>query len=417
MSDLEIRFSPSTEQDAGAFRLVELPSELCQLIDSAVETKTSHPILSIKGHPTEDAVVCTADKTYTLRSVVLSNTVLVLTPSRTDPDGTVHVRDQLHDVLELVPSVPKLHKLSVLLRGMEYDEGDEDRRTTLPKYSYEQARAEIQASESELRVGLRERRVLVLDGLRHCSFSSCSFSPWCRRRLTGPRLLEHAGYLRPITPAHLNTILELLLNYLISLSLVHDAAPVDDLVSALADDHDISRGVSTQVMSWFGRIEENTWKMDVNAVVAEIGLGIIRHYKHEPILETEFMTKWKNAVGDTFESAVSLQLLSVRSPLCTFSSNESDIRVQRQGNYLRNTNNVLGMTLNYFAASALPTDAAARFAELFLTRPRWKGDEIEPFLSDISVNAKERDKLLLKHARAITTPEGILYTARVGYNN
>lgn len=86
--------------------------------------------LSIKGHPTEDAVVCTADKTYTLRSVVLSNTVLVLTPSRTDPDGTVHVRDQLHEVLELVPSVPKLHKLSVLLRGMEYDEGDEDRRVS-----------------------------------------------------------------------------------------------------------------------------------------------------------------------------------------------------------------------------------------------------------------------------------------------
>ena len=86
--------------------------------------------LSIKGHPTEDAVVCTADKTYTLRSVALSNTVLVVTPSRTDPDGTVHVRDQLHEVLELVPSVPKLHKLSVLLRGMEYDEGDEDRRVS-----------------------------------------------------------------------------------------------------------------------------------------------------------------------------------------------------------------------------------------------------------------------------------------------
>lgn len=75
-------------------------------------------------------MVCTADRTYTLRSVVLSNTVLVATPSRTDPDGTVHVRDQIHEVLELVPSVPKLHKLSVLLRGMEYDEGDEDRRVS-----------------------------------------------------------------------------------------------------------------------------------------------------------------------------------------------------------------------------------------------------------------------------------------------
>jgi len=91
--------------------------------------------------------------------------------------------------------------------------------------------------------------------------------------------LIHAGYLRPIAPVHLNTILELLLNYLISLSLSHEAAPVDDLVSALADDHDIPRDVSNQVMSWFGQVEEGTWKMDVNAAVAEIGLGILRHYK------------------------------------------------------------------------------------------------------------------------------------------
>lgn len=42
----------------------------------------------------------------------------------------MHVRDQLHEVLEVVPSVPKLHKLAVLLRGMEYDEGDDERRVS-----------------------------------------------------------------------------------------------------------------------------------------------------------------------------------------------------------------------------------------------------------------------------------------------
>lgn len=89
----------------------------------------------------------------------------------------------------------------------------------------------------------------------------------------------NAGYLRPIAPVHLNTILELLLNYLILLNLSHEAAPVDDLVSALVDEHDIPRQVSNQVMSWFGQVEKGTWKMDVDAVVAEIGLGIIRHYK------------------------------------------------------------------------------------------------------------------------------------------
>lgn len=71
-------------------------------------------------------MLCTSEKTYAVRSVVLSNTVLVVTPSRSNPDGTVHIRDQLHEILELVPAVPKLYKLSVLLRGMEYDEGDED---------------------------------------------------------------------------------------------------------------------------------------------------------------------------------------------------------------------------------------------------------------------------------------------------
>ena len=44
MSELELRFSPSIDQDAGAFRLIELPPELCQLIDSTVETKTSQPM-------------------------------------------------------------------------------------------------------------------------------------------------------------------------------------------------------------------------------------------------------------------------------------------------------------------------------------------------------------------------------------
>lgn len=92
----------------------------------------------------------------------------------------------------------------------------------------------------------------------------------------------HAGQLRPIAPVHLNTILELLLNYLISLNLAHEAAPVEDLISALADEHDIPREVSDQIMSWFGQVEEGTWKMDVNTVVAEIGLGIIRHYKVPP---------------------------------------------------------------------------------------------------------------------------------------
>ena len=85
--------------------------------------------------------------------------------------------------------------------------------------------------------------------------------------------------LRPIAPSHLTTILELLLNYLVSLSLSHQAAPVEDLAAALDDEHEIKREVSRQVMAWFGGVRAGLWTMDVDATVKEVGLGILRAYK------------------------------------------------------------------------------------------------------------------------------------------
>lgn len=90
-----------------------------------------------------------------------------------------------------------------------------------------------------------------------------------------------------------------------------------------------------------------------------------------------------------------------------------------QGNYLTSTDALADPhvpLLTYYPSSSLPVEPGARFAELFLARPRWKVDEIAPFLADIAVDNKERDKLLLKHARALTDAQGIWYTARAKYN-
>jgi sister chromatid cohesion protein DCC1 len=32
-------------------------------------------------------------------------------------------------------------------------------------------------------------------------------------------------------------------------------------------------------MSWFGEIKDGRWKMDVEAIVKEMGLGILRNYR------------------------------------------------------------------------------------------------------------------------------------------
>ncbi|KAJ3537045.1 hypothetical protein NM688_g6747 [Phlebia brevispora] len=384
MPDFSLKFTQTPTTDAGTFKLLELPADLCKLIESSLDTP---PSLVIKGDSNEHAVLCTADKTYTVRSVVLSNSILTVTPPRAgefehgSSDDLV-IRDQIHEVLELVPCLPKLDKLGGLLRGREYDEGrddeedmdedmDDGRPTKRRKLTYEDARAMLQASDVELENGLKTRRVLTL-----------------------------RGELRPIAPSHLTTILELLLNYLVSLSLSHEAAPIEDLAAALEEDHEIRREVSRQVMAWFGETKGGLWTMDTSATVREVGIGIMRAYKNDPIAEDEFLKKWRATVGDKFESVVDLNLLS--------------------GNYLSSPSQFIEPPvplLTYFPASALPVDPAQRFGDLFLTRPRWKAEDIAPFLTDIAFDHKERDRLLLKFARAVTDSEGVWYTARAKYNS
>lgn len=120
-------------------------------------------------------------------------------------------------------------------------------------------------------------------------------------------------------------------------------------------------------------------------------------------------------MGDKYASSVSLSLLNVSYVL--HSVLLSDTNTTTKGNYLSSKDHYSeDETVKYFPVSSLPADPAQRFSDLFLTRSKWKNEDIIPFLSDIAVNAKERDKMLLKYARATTDAQGIWYTARAQYN-
>ncbi|KJA30199.1 hypothetical protein HYPSUDRAFT_125678 [Hypholoma sublateritium FD-334 SS-4] len=379
MPHYDLNFSPFSSNEVGSVKLVELTPDLITLIENAIRDHEDLS-LTIKGQPNEDAVLCTYDRTFNMRSIGLSNTFLVVTPIPDEhaskfADDALAIRDQVQEVIELIPCVPKLHKLTGLLRERQYDDATEDERDDddgAPRFTYDDAKAEIQASHAELDKGLRDRRILVIN-----------------------------NELRPITSAYLSRLLELILNMLVSLSMKHASASVEGLTSALADDHEVPRMISTQIMSWFGELKDGRWKMDVEAVVRQVGLGILRNHRasHEPVPEDELLSMWKGQIGDTFESVVSVKLL--------------------EGNYIEAETYDFHDTLKrlrYFPSADLPVDPAARFSDLFLTRKRWKAEQISPFLSDIAVNSKERDKLLLKYCRTVTEGRNVLYTARAQYN-
>jgi sister chromatid cohesion protein DCC1 len=80
---------------------------------------------------------------------------------------------------------------------------------------------------------------------------------------------------------YLHKILELLLMHLVSLSQPHDAASVLELSQSLEYEHELGREVTLQVMRWFGQVDDagERWEMDVEKVVRQVGLGILRQHK------------------------------------------------------------------------------------------------------------------------------------------
>jgi sister chromatid cohesion protein DCC1 len=140
----------------------------------------------MKGTPQDDAVICTQDHTFTLRTITVSNSIIFLRPepaSSTDTTiptaGDLYIQDTCHEILELTPSVPRLARVEKLLKPSAWegmgrgtkrsrDDGNVDggkaEGKKVKRYTREQMQSIVQASDGELDAGLRERNVIVVDG-------------------------------------------------------------------------------------------------------------------------------------------------------------------------------------------------------------------------------------------------------------
>ena len=144
-------------------------------------------------------------KGHITSALTLSNSVLLVSPSPhiDGSENQVVSQDSLNELLELVPAVPKLHRINVLLKEHEWEEGHEDGddndesyravstgdRSYTPQWrgllfskakrkrvTLENAQVELQASEQEIAQALKDKQILTIDGespLNHLLFSQC----------------------------------------------------------------------------------------------------------------------------------------------------------------------------------------------------------------------------------------------------
>lgn len=394
-------------QSKPKYHLMELNADLAKLIEDMTkdeqqrtkkrmregdeededEISRSRPTLCIKGRQADEAVLCTDTQTYMVRQVTQSNSLLLCTLEGKEGDSNtanVSVRDNIVQILELVPIVARVSRLTSLLEHSTYSGEDEEleENETKKLYTPQQVASIVQASPLELKKGFKDAHIVEMDGC-----------------------------LRMISKAYLFDALRALLAHIDRLSLSTDRVLLKPAVAALRNTSEMRKEVAEEILrSWFGnpimnedgdegtdtitqkgvKEEEEIIVLDTSRIAQFIGLQLLETLaKGKPVEMDTFTDKWKDGLGATLggmENALDINLL--------------------QGNYLLTPAPPVAPTklqplcIEFFAASALPLDISSRFQKLFSVRSQWIGEDLKPFLQDVAVDAKKRDALLLKFARS-----------------
>ncbi|RUS28396.1 sister chromatid cohesion protein Dcc1 [Jimgerdemannia flammicorona] len=416
----QIRFHPT--YNPHSYSLIELPTAPDEFPDC----------LSIKGLPDDDAVLCTNDTTYAVRNVQLSNSLLLISPSSDNTDDseqTWSVHDNLSSIIELVRCLPRLERLNYLLdtnlyAGYEAESQHSQVCTTdqffafqrhvaigchrnfaptshgihsdsvnhqASLYTWEDLQTLVQASDAELRKGLRDRNAILID-----------------------------GHYRLLHPVYFHTVLDTLITSATAEDMPLEALRLVDCSRSLQE-HDIPPEIVRHCLRSFSDPGEG-WKQEDEGnddevyalsevkVCQFLGLRLLTAERVREIMEPDRVYDIVGAHGS-------------RSVYRIPGHAEGDTHVVTEGHHLltyphTDPSNPNARLITHFSYTDLPLDPARRFAELFAARKRWTADEIQPYIADLVVDKKKLDAVLLKHTRTVKEkgPSGqmmTVYTARM----
>lgn len=376
--------------NAEDIRLLELPPDVLAALREGDR-------VVVRGDRSEEAVLCTGNRTYEVKMADTSNTLLIV-PDLTvpsDPDfqcsdeGTVLHRSRevsacLSAYLELRPCPPKTSKLKQLLsqcpyRGEEfeaksdprdeYSEASDPRRVGSKENSTEKARKKngpnrytfeelldcVRASEGEL--------VQALDRLEACLIDG----HWCLLELD-----------------YRDRVFQFVLTLLEELDLNHRHVPLDLVCSKLEELE--PRFAIEHCLRCYG----NKTQSDDEGTVYELSEERVCQFFAELLLRPagkfnyhEFMESWRQSVPDGMTTNLS----------------------QLEGLALADRN-CMPPVIWHFPVSELPQDPLSRFNKLFNVREKWTHSEILPYIQDLETPGQSLNALLLKHARVSTNAQG-----------
>ncbi|PLW14164.1 hypothetical protein PCANC_16992 [Puccinia coronata f. sp. avenae] len=394
---------PSDEDELvnTSYLLLDLPTELLDPVKKQIngqETEDMVLQMELRGRNQDEVVLTTPHKTFQLRTVQNSNSVMICGTTSSDSENHklgLTVLKLVHETVQLtdVTSFPgnRLDRIKELLHSHLYTgETNEAQRRILedskserlpPPVTLNSLSQEVRASDSEISGYLRQLYVIELD-----------------------------GSLRMISLGYLSTILSSLLKTLDELGVAPQeqfaTGPVLDIMTSRSD---IRQAVLLQILQKFlvdlklhppydtFDPQENA-RLKTEEVVNLIGLSQLLCIKptqvqssHNPkehryvqkIKVETFLASWKSRLPEPFSECCAIESLSSHSIL-------SDDQA----------------TITVIPIDKLSLDPKTRMSQLFEIHSKWKIEQIEPFLKPITGGGipKKFDELVLKFCRKIKEP-------------
>ncbi|KAI9261832.1 sister chromatid cohesion protein Dcc1 [Helicostylum pulchrum] len=362
---METKLVYKQDFEKNAYRLVELSSpELLEAFESG-------DCIVIKGLAEDEAVLCTASKTFVVRQVNTSNSIVLIDSEANE--GRHLVQDDLSNTIELLPCLARLGRLDELLKDSTFSglENEATIKESKTMYTLQDLLSIVQASRQELLQGLKERGAF-----------------------------EYEGYYRLFDKDYLLELVDFLLTNLLIHGMDIQHMSLNQAKECIREGSqeervDIPDDLLVAMLSLFCDVADNgEIQFDRRKICRFLGEWILFNPKNKRWEVPDFLKLWSTMGHELFKPELKdIEGLYIIRETTKF---------QRAIQYIQ-----------YFSIQELSTDPAQRFATLFSEKPLWKLEEIQMFLTDLAPTKKQLELLLLKFARSHRQQNTVLYGSRI----
>jgi len=335
--------------------------KLLEVTKDVAECLKSGDILTIRGDESENAVLCSSNKTFDIKEAETSNSLMMLDKvtlpaniEKTTSDrklGWSTVGGVFHKYVEIIEIRPKLRKIKEVLSQNLYNEYT--RREGKKGKSLSDLLETIQASEEELRQGLHHYECVCVD------------DSW---------FMLDQDYQMMV----LSRILKFFDENSWKFDLVHKIETVEALSELVNEE------ILSQVFELYcDKIEKDDFKLNREKVSRFFGDFLLA--ANSGYVLPEFLEMWQKAVPEGVDTNID-QL----SGLVLVDNEKSPPIIKR------------------FSEEDLPCNIIDRLGILFSARERWTLNEISPFIKPLTTKKLNVNALLTKYARPLNV-DGVKY--------